>query len=71
MNIAIYWISNDYGGVDLCLKNLVNHWPNKNCNFYLFTNKKKTKDIKDLKMNLNLKKYLMWKWILKVREIIF
>jgi glycosyltransferase involved in cell wall biosynthesis len=56
MNIAIYWISNDYGGVDLCLKNLVNHWPNKNCNFYLFTNKKKNKGYKRFKNEFKFKK---------------
>ena len=38
MNIAIYWIQKDYGGVDTHLLTLLNNWPNKNDNFSLFTN---------------------------------
>jgi glycosyltransferase involved in cell wall biosynthesis len=38
MNIAIYWIQKDYGGVDTHLITLLNNWPNKNDNFILFTN---------------------------------
>ena len=38
MKIAIYWIGRDYGGVEEILKNLLNSWPNKKDEFYLFTN---------------------------------
>lgn len=38
MNIAIHLIQLDGGGVDTCIKSMINFWPSKNDKFYLLTN---------------------------------
>lgn len=56
LKIAIYWIGKDYGGVEEILKNLLNSWPCKKDDFYLFTNIKSNFGYQRFKKKFTFKK---------------
>lgn len=52
MKIGIYWIQNEYGGVDVHLLNLIKFWPTQSDDFVILTNRDND-GFKNIKRNLS------------------
>ena len=75
MNIGIFYQNNKQGGLDTYLINLINNFPDKKINFYIFCNKSHP-GIKNLKNKLVKVNFIIYDFIIyddlkKIRLIKF